>query len=153
MKHFLTLFVSMMFVSKIGATEYKSEIVCKDNFCQKKEIFTGVSGPELKVEDLKVGQCVYDEGLKKFSRVSEQDISAKKVVFITEIEDQPVTVMLKRDTVYTDSRSFNTKLRLIPCSQVDGIIINDEQRFSKCLNDNGKHSMKLFCDKPRKTSF
>lgn len=135
------------------ALDYESKTVCKNGVCEKKEIFNGLKGPELKIEDIKIDQCLVDVKKNKFFRVYDSDARSKKIVLISELRDEAVTVVLSRETVYTDSKNFNSQMKIISCSSVDGQILNDEEKYSKCIKDNGRYSMKLFCAKERKKNF
>ena len=152
MKILLLIFFSCFSLNSF-AIQYESKISCKNGVCEKKEIYTGITGPDLKIEDLQVGQCLLDNSLKVFYRVTERNVSDKKIVLVSEIEDEPVTVVMKREVVYTDSRNFNVKLRILPCSDVNGQVINDEVKFAKCLESNGPRTLKLYCEKDRKRNF
>lgn len=153
MASYIILLVAYLASFNINAVEYNSKIKCSNGACEKKETFKEITGPDLKIEKLAAGQCLLDVDKNIFYRIESVDLSTKKIVLISEIKEEPVTITMKRDTVYSDSKNFNVKLKTLPCSEVNGQIINDETKFVKCIASNGKRSFKLFCEKERKKNF
>ena len=154
LKNLYLLFIMSFLNSNLFALEYNSKVVCTDGVCEKKEIFNGLQGADLKVGDIKVGQCLVDvAGRGTFYRVIDVDVLAKKIVTINEKEELPRVVILKRNIIFTDSKDFNPNMKIITCSSVNGSIINSDEKTSKCLSINGKYSFELYCEKDRVRNF
>jgi hypothetical protein len=153
MKNLVTLLALIFIPALSNAITYDQSVLCKNGVCEKRELYKGIAGPDLKIEDLQVNSCLLDVANSKFFRIENLEVKNKKVVLLSEVGEDKVSVEIQRETIYSDSHEFNVKLRIIPCANVDGYIINNEARYTKCLQDNGRHSLKMFCEKERVKNF
>lgn len=145
----LVLIGLLLFTSNcLFAIEYKSKLVCKDGNCEKKETIKGLKSVDLKLADLKNDQCLLNLKTEKISRIELFDSKTKKIVILSEKEDLPTTVELLREIQWFDSKEFDRDQKVIPCSEVSGML-GDEERLSKCLKNQGKSVHSLFCEKER----
>lgn len=133
--------------------EYENKIVCKEGVCEKREVFSNLKSPDLKIEDLRIGKCLLDLPKSRFYRIEDLDLPSKKLVILSEINENKISVEMQRDTIYTDSRDFNLKLKIIDCDKISGYIINNEPRYLKCLQGNSARTRKLWCEKERIKNF
>lgn len=148
-------FVMLTLLTTVDANsvEYNSNIICKNGVCEKKETFRGLKGSDLKIEDLTVGQCLYDDIAKTTFRIEYIDINLKKLILISEIKSEGEIITLHRNTIYSDTKKFNVNLKKLPCAEADGRMINDEKKFSNCLEHNGRKTFRLFCKDERRKNF
>ena len=140
----VTAFVSV----NAGSLEYKSQLRCKGNNCVKETKIKGLKEVELKLSDLAADQCLLDLKTEKISRLELVDQRSKKIFSITEIED----FVLLRELVFFDTKLFDRSQKIIPCSEVAGIL-GDEVQLQKCIKSNGTSVKKLFCEKERLRNF
>lgn len=136
------------------ALEYTSQLKCKGNDCKKETKIKGLKEVEveLKLSDLATGQCLLNLKTEKISRIELVDQKSKKVFTLSEAADLPTTTELARDLKWFDSKEFDRNQKIIPCSEVAGIL-GDEEKLQKCIKTNGTSVRKLFYEKERLKNF
>lgn len=145
---FLVFAIMVATSLNLMAFEYESRLVCRAGRCEKIEEFGGLKEVKLKISDISPGQCLIDIKTQMISRVESIDQKSTKVVSLSEVEDH----ILLREVVFFDSRSFNRSRKIVPCSEVAGVL-GDEAQFQKCLDGNGGRVQKLFCEFERVHNF
>lgn len=128
--------------------EYKSKLVCKGNLCEKKQEYKGLKEVDLKLTDISGGQCLINLKTEKIFKIESVDQKSTKVVMLSEVEEN----MLSRDLVFFNSKLFDRSHKIIPCSEVAGVLGNEIQ-LQQCIKSNGKSVKKLFCEKERIKNF
>ena len=150
---FAVLISTILMTNSHAGVDYDSRVVCRNGICEKKEVFTNIKSNDLKAEDLKVDSCLLDIPRNRFYRIEDLDLRLKKLTLLSESKEEKISVELRRDVVYTDSKNFDLKMKVINCENVNGYVINNEQRYIKCLQNNSKRTLRLWCEKERVRNF
>ena len=149
--HSLLFLLSLLSLSCWGL-EYNSKLTCKGSSCETENEFKGLKEKEIKLTDLKEGVCLIDLKTEKISRVEVADQKTQKLFLLSEKSDSTSVTELQRELTWFNNKSFNRSQKIIPCTEVAGII-GDEDKLKKCFTDRARSVRKIFCEKERVTNF
>lgn len=151
MKAIILLIISFTTNTTAHALILNSEVTCKDGICIEKNAFQGLPEYKLQFSELQINLCLVEPKTDNFFRIIDKQYSTKIILVSIKNEDDYL-IELSREVIFTDSREFNTNLKIINCRFAPSIL-SDEESFKKCEIENNKTSSKWFCIKQRIRNF